>query len=75
MGTDSSSCCTRVPPTSKHSEGEVGAALVEHVLLVADQEHTVAQVAAPAVLGAVDLLVQRKTRVARLLLVRLLCGP
>lgn len=56
------------------SEGEVCAALVEHVLLAVDQKHAVAQVAAPAVLGAVHLLVQRKANVSRVLLVGLQGG-
>lgn len=56
---------------STYSECEVCAALVEHVLLVVDQEHTVAQVAAPAVLGTVHLLIQRKAHIACLLFVGL----
>lgn len=48
---------------------EVCAALVEHVLLAVDKEHAEAQVAAPAVLCAVHLLVQREAHVLDVFLI------
>lgn len=70
-GSHSTTVPAHAGPRMSTSESEVCAAFVEHVLLVVDEEHPIAQVAAPAVLGAVDLLIQGKANITSLLLVGL----